>query len=492
MQQKLRHGLLLRYRSSKKKKYKRALGSLLFILMVLNITFAYADVEEDKDNLLILTKEKAISTAIQNSNDLKRIDLDYNKLQRDFNNAKEKSDEAQETLDALERYKYLYEKEQDAKQSPLQEQYNQKKEELKIEEDKLTEMEQAEKPDLEQIANQQQIITNLEKEIEELKSEINKLSLSPSEQEEMDKYRKTFVNYGEVPPTFSDEEEFKLFIRDRDLKWYEVQGKIEKQNINVEKAKKSIELKVGQIWNQIVQIYYSIKIKKDLYELQSKEFVQIEMKFKNGQTSKLDKDIAENELKKLELQIDNLIKDKENSEMMLKKEIGISIDKEIKLDFQENKIKEVSEYSVYLQNALKNRGEIKIAEIDLDIKERELGIADDYLDEDNMEFKEINEQLYEKQIFLQDAKKQVEKNVKELYMNVCEKKSEFDLKVKSLEKKKSDLKAADNRYQHGTISLDKLWKDEVAKTQAEIEYKAAKINYIEAMCNLEMACEIGY
>jgi hypothetical protein len=299
--------------------------------------------------------------------------------------------------------------------------------------------------------------------------------------------------YGKTPPVYSPAEMFELFIKNRDFPHYSVWASIQNLETNKKLIDASTGMAVRQIFIGIVSAQEALELQLQLYDNMKKQNENMLVMYEKGLVSEINKFNAECSLEKQRLSIKKQKRSIDNMKMILKQKIGMPLNTDILLKF-ENKIgiKPADPYKMYLKKALANRSEILTAKMDLQVKQRESDILNQYLTNESLSARiESDIALEEKKIAYADAENKVREDITAGYQDVQTKLSNFHISVKRLQNSENQYKEAEMKYSKGLISIAELWNFEIARTQARIEYNRTIRDYNESIYRLEAACNIG-
>lgn len=478
-------------------------ASTIFITSALNTS---AEVSKET---VVLTRTQALDMALGNNNNILRLDAGINTMLRNFKKYKKLSDEITKLLDGFEDYKDEYEEisseEFKAKQREISdklEKYNElskRLEDLKKELEEVkngssessgTRTEEEIKDDIDKVNKELQSLDkeSLDKESDEIKKKLAKF----------EQQKALYVSMGLASPAdgtpikLTQEQEYNRFVKARDIIWHNLQTNLEKMKYQKEAVSESIKYGVETAYDNILFAQEGLKIQKQLYEKQQKDYNNILAQYENGRVSENDKNIAEKELEKLKLQVENLTRQIENGKIQLKQLLGIDLEKTVELtESIDTNINEPKDYDEYLSSALLNRNEIIAAKLDCEEAERTFDIIKDYLDDDDYDWMDAERTLNEAQTALLEAEKEVRQNIKNAYLDVTQKKAEIDLAHKKLEAAQVQYNAVKKNYEAGRVALPMLWNVEIGVNSAKMNYDNAVIKYKTALKKLEAASKIG-
>lgn len=318
----------------------------------------------------------------------------------------------------------------------------------------------------------------------------NGITFTIEEQAEFDGYQYMF---GMKPPEYTDAEMFSKYIKNRDLPHYSVWAAV--QNLNTNKAALAASVKMGvkQLFDGVIDMQDTLLLQQQLYGNMKKQNEQMLVKYESGLVSEINKYISETALEKQRLTIEKLERSLENMMMSLKQQLGIPLRQEITLvPYGIKGIKPANTYSYYLKDGLKNRSEIIIAGMDLQVEQRENDIIKQYYKNEFLtERMEADQALEEKKITYKEAVNNVTADISSGFKDVQLKNSSFYISLAKLQLEEGKLKDAELKYNKGMVSIVDLWNTEISATQARISYNRAMRDYNNAVYKLEAACGIG-
>ncbi|MBO3442786.1 TolC family protein [Clostridium haemolyticum] len=478
---------------------------------------------------LNLSRNEAVNLAINNSNDIKRVDTGVDTLVRKFKDAKDLSDKVKKLEDKFEDYKSAYKKinspEFKAAKEKLQgaiDGYSKVDKVLKdlneklilinkIPEDKLTPEQVKQKEAIKQgiaqaqgkkkyIENQLKVsnmsIDDARKKYAEIQAKLaefevgKKFFIELSEQGTGLEYPLVDIKTGE-PLKLSQKEEYYDFKRPQEI-WNLVQCLLEKAVKQKELVKSIAGVQVNEAYTKILYGEDGYAVKNKLYERMIKGYNDITKSYEVGESSKLQKDITKISLDKIKLDVQSLKRTIESGKVQFKSSLGIDLTGDIQLkDKIDKNIKELKGFQEYLDSAFKNRYEIFSADVDVRECNRSFDTIKDYFCDDDYEWLNIEKQLDEAKIALSEAKRSVKKDIEKRYIDVKQKKKQIDMNLKNLEKAKIQLDAAKKSYEIGVKAIGLTWDAELAVSKAQMDYDASIRDYQIALYKLEKASGIG-
>ncbi|MBM7870507.1 hypothetical protein JOC70_001992 [Clostridium pascui] len=452
-----------------------ALISVITISPMLNIKASSAE----DNTVLNLTKEKAVEMALSNVDNFQKLDTLSKNMNIQLDMALDLKEKMQETLDAIQNYKNLYSREQKIEGNPA---YHLRQQLI------LLNSKNPKSPE------DEEMIKKLEEEIsnnplsEDEEKEWGKIKLLPGEFVKIEVYKRMF---GGKPPNYTAKEEFNMFIKNRDFVWYSVDKEIEKLDLSKEAAAEGIKNSVAELYDNIVQLKDAINLQENVYSNQKREYDNLVIQVNQGQVPETEKIIAETELNKLKLQIDPIKRNKENLEMALKKLLGISLTRSVSIEGQHISLESIPSIESLVNSALSKRSEIKSAQIDINVKEREFDIAKGYLDSEDNELKKAESEVAQKKLILSNVENNIKSEINKAFLEIHEKESIIGLNKAKLENKKKQLGLMEQRYKQGMIPMSTVLSFNLAILSAEMEYQNGMLDLNKSINKLKSASEIG-
>nr|WP_243429104.1 TolC family protein [Clostridium pascui] len=282
-----------------------------------------------------------------------------------------------------------------------------------------------------------------------------------------------------------------MFIKNRDFVWYSVDKEIEKLDLSKEAAAEGIKNSVAELYDNIVQLKDAINLQENVYSNQKREYDNLVIQVNQGQVPETEKIIAETELNKLKLQIDPIKRNKENLEMALKKLLGISLTRSVSIEGQHISLESIPSIESLVNSALSKRSEIKSAQIDINVKEREFDIAKGYLDSEDNELKKAESEVAQKKLILSNVENNIKSEINKAFLEIHEKESIIGLNKAKLENKKKQLGLMEQRYKQGMIPMSTVLSFNLAILSAEMEYQNGMLDLNKSINKLKSASEIG-
>lgn len=273
---------------------------------------------------------------------------------------------------------------------------------------------------------------------------------------------------------------------------------IVKSNINKELLYISVENGVRQAFDSILKLSESIKISADLFEIQTAKYNQAEMNFKNGSISEQERFLCEMEMKKQKIELDKLKRNLKNLEMSFKKQIGIDLNKEIKLIAYNTDLRlSIDKYDKYLSEALARRSEIISVKMDLKAKEIELYRfnlvyrLDHRTDELDLYKKDIELQMVSLKNQLRESEETVEQDIRNAYVDLASKQISLENAKFNSDTASTNYKAAEIKNKTGTISKMNFKSAQITYNQVKIKYNVELRNFEYALYKMRNCCNVG-
>lgn len=458
----------------------------IVLIMTLGMVPFYVNAEKKELEPLTLIKSEAIDKLKANNTTLRKLDINLNTMNRSYNELLILRSTMENLKRAYENFAPLYEKEQTMITSPL---YI-KQQKLLEAHKKLENLDpESDTYELDKENLEKEIINNTLSE-----NEVKELSTISLTGEEMGTLLMLKKQFGPVPRQLTPKEEFEMFIKNKEFPYYAMEGAIENFKRTQKIVSNSLESGALELYNGIIQMKEGKNLQENFYEKALKDYKIVDKKYELGLISEIERKSTEVELNKTKLQLEQFKRQIENMEMQFKALIGVEVNREIKIsqDKEEVKFKDIPlSYDGYLNKALINRGEIKNALKDLDVKQREFNIIKDYFTEKDFQWKEANTAVIEKVLLIDDARKKVEIDIQKGYLDLTQKRDEVELAKKKLEQINIQYENVLNTYEAGFTTIDMKWNVELGKIKSTMDYKSALVNYNNALRKMEMASNLG-
>lgn len=404
----------------------------LALVLLLMIALSSIPISSNADDSggISLTLVECMDRAVVNSHKVVVLEQQMKDVKKQQKKAQEMSDDIQEYLDSMDSYKRLYERQKDGDTLTIYEEY-----ELLI-------------------------------------------------------YQYTF---GFEPQSYPLQEMYEKFIKIRDLPHYSAWASYQNLKTNGDVLSSSIKMTVKQLFDSIVDMQDAISLQEQLYANMQKQNEQMLVKYNQGQVSEINKYLSDCELERQRLTIQKLNRSLDNLMMSLKQQIGVSLQQELVLKYDNAEgIKETKSYNALLEDALSNRSEVLIAKMSLQVKQREDDILKQYfLDEQTIERVDSSTALEEARIAYDEAVNSVTSDIYSGYSDVKLKQHNFRIAKAKLQNAEQQYKEAFSKYEKGLISLTELWKVEITEVQARFDCNKAKRDNNNMVYKLEVASGIG-
>lgn len=449
--------------------------SMTAISPMLNIKASSAE----DNTVLNLTKEKAVEMALSNVDNFQKLDTLSKNMDIQLDMALDLKEKMQETLDAIQDYKNLYSRLKKINENAA---YDLRQQLI------LLNAKNPKSPEDEEMIKklEEEVSNNPLSEVEE--KEWEKIKLLPGQFVKIEVYKRKF---GGSPPNYTAKEEFNMFIKNRDFVWYSVDKEIKKLDLSKEVATESIKNSVAELYDNIVQLKDAINLQENVYNNQKREYDNLVKKVNQGQASETERITAETELNKLKFQISSIKRTKENLEMTLKKLLGVSLTRNINIEGQHISLESIPSIESLVNNALSERTEIKSAQIDINVKERELDIAKGYLNSEDSELKKAESEVVQKKLILGNVQNDIKSEMNKAFLEVQEKESIVGLNKAKLENNKKQLELMEQRYKQGIIPMSTVLSFNLAILSSEMEYQNSMLDLNKSINKLKSASDIG-
>lgn len=299
---------------------------------------------------------------------------------------------------------------------------------------------------------------------------------------------------GMNPSNLSLEEQYIHIVKPLKFQWMELDTSIDNTSMNGAAISNTIKNGVRTIYDNIQSLEDSIKIQDESLILQQKKYDTAKLKFDNGQISELDRYSSEVDLKKAALTRDTSVRNKDNLYLLLKRQMGTNLKQDLELkpyDSTPSDLKLLGS-GEYLNKALSNRYEILSAENNLDLKQSEFSIMEDYISYTSSPYyEEAQDSVQECSFALRDAINNVTRDIKLGYADALKKQRAVNSASQKVDSALRRLDEYKLRYQLGAINDTVLKDTEISYEQAQAGYKKAVMDFNTALYKLNMASGIG-
>ncbi|WP_196247021.1 TolC family protein [Clostridium novyi] len=488
---------------------------------------------------LKLSRDEAVTLAVKNSNDIKRVDTGVDTIARKFKDARDLSDKVKELEEKFADYKKAWKKinspEFKAAKAKLEgaikavEGYSKSDEVLKdlnaklsalnkIPEDKLTPEMKAQKNQIiagiKKVEGTKQAIESQLKQgnmsIEAAKEKYPEFKKQYAEIQaklaEFEAGKKTLIELSEPgtsleyplvdiktgePLNLTQEEEYYDFKRPQEI-YYAVQVLLEKAVKQKGLVKSIASVQVNEAYTKILYGEDGYGVKSKLCDRIQKGYNDVTKSYDIGTSSKLQKDLTKISLDQMKLDVDSLKRTVDSGKIQFKSSLGVDLTFNIELkDKIDKTVREPKGFQEYLNDAFKNRYEIFSADRDLKEYERSFETIKDYFVDDDYEWMNVAKQIDETKLALSDAKRDVKRDIEDKYLEVKQKRNEIEISKKKLEKAQIQLDAANKAYEIGVKAIGLTWDAELAVAKAQMDYDTSIRDYQIALYKLEKASGIG-
>ena len=293
------------------------------------------------------------------------------------------------------------------------------------------------------------------------------------------------------PRELTPELQYEKFVYPREVPVVIAKNMLKKAELQKETINCALDVKVKEGYDAILYGQEGYSLTQKLYDKQLKDYSQLTSKYQVGVVSEVEKDIAELELKKSKLQLDNLDRDVKNGKLQLKQSLGTDI--HIEYNFTDEKLApgELLTYNQYLANAKSSRGEILAAAIDIEEKQYIFDLVKNYYNEDELEYKQADQKLSEAKANYTEISNEVESNIQNSYLEVQQKLSAMQLADTKLQQAEVQYNSVKTSYETGLMTIAMMWNVELGVNQAEMNQSKAQRDYNNAMYKLEQNSKIG-
>lgn len=299
--------------------------------------------------------------------------------------------------------------------------------------------------------------------------------------------------FGDKPPLFSGEEMYKQYISNRDMPHYSTWAQIQNLKRSREVTKLTLEDSIRSLYATVLYLRDLQNVTTQSLKTMEKEYKNIMLQYEKGLISEIERYQCQVSLDKKRLELKKQNRNKENTEMLLKKRCTIPASQEIELESSGiTSGTQLLSFKVYRDKALKNRNEIVTAKMELSVVTRELDIMKQYL---------TNPLLYERMELQQKADNAlfsvtqgtnaVLEDIQWAYADAISKKTQVSIAKKAFENAKTNLTIAEKQYMLGLIDIIAVWNAKDSAYTSEINYSKALRDFDYAYYKINLASGLG-
>ncbi len=296
---------------------------------------------------------------------------------------------------------------------------------------------------------------------------------------------------GNKPKNLSPAKTYATFVYLRNIPWVIAQDMMDKAKLQREVIQSATDVLVKQGYDTILYAEDGYNLTKQVYDKQVKDYGQLAKKYEVGAASEIEKNLAQMELQKSKLNLDNLQRQVENGKTQIKQSLGVNLKDNYNFEDEKIQTKEPLTYDEYLTSAMKNRAEILDAKITIAEKQKIFDDLKGYFNKGDLEYLQAEEEIEEAKLKEDQTSKQIETEIQSDYLDIKQKQEDLKLTAKKVEQANNQYKVVNTSYEAGMKPLSMLWLVELGKNKAQIDNNKALRDYNNALYALEANCKIG-
>lgn len=318
-------------------------------------------------------------------------------------------------------------------------------------------------------------------------------NLSVFEEEQILKYRE---EYGDIPPPYSRQSLMESYLNGRAFSSYSSWLQLLELKDTYDTSKAKLEADIQAIYYNVLyhnELSQSLEASLNTME---KQYSGIDLKYKNGLITELDKSKFELDLNKKRLEVKKQKRRQELQELILKQECGIAGSQKIELTSKDaglDKEYRLDTYKNYVDKALAARSEVVNARLKAEVYKKELEYYDKYINQKYAFARtELESQIEDADFAVIQNNVNVNCDIQEAYIALKSVQSQMEIEKRNALSKKADYNAAEKKYSQGQLSLIELLDAKDAANNAEIVFRKAQREVAYSFYRLEeLACKLG-
>lgn len=316
-------------------------------------------------------------------------------------------------------------------------------------------------------------------------------ALTQQEAMNLARYRAIFGTYAPTP--MNGQSKFDT-IKDADFGQYALWVGAQNLKNTKNQTKNFLVMAVRQSYDGLLSMQESIAGLESNVGSMQKQYDQLLTKLKLGQVSEIERFQSEVRLEQQKLLLSKLKRDYSSQEMAFNKLIGQPLTTKNILTAAPITDQPTlpPDYNTYLEKALKSRSEVLNAQNDLTVKQRELGIMEQYsIEKSGFDYREEDQGVAEKRAALKEAVNTVTNDMQYAYTDLTIKKKNIDIAKSSLDNTQKQYDDAKLRYDQGLLPLSALWDLQTALITAKNSYNSAQRAYSTAWYKMDLSTGAG-
>ncbi len=264
---------------------------------------------------------------------------------------------------------------------------------------------------------------------------------------------------------------------------------------NLNATKNAMKIALRGMYLGLYNTYNDLEIKKEELKTAEDKYEQAETSFNENTISQIEFDEAKFTYQKAKKEYDILVRDLENMERQFNAFVGKDIDTTYSLENVMMNNEGLKSTQEYIDSALENRSEIWDLEEQIKLKELEKEVYErrNYLLYSNVK-KDYNSLMRDYEILkikLENAKKDIEKEIRLAYMNVRSSYKQVTMLRNILNKQNQTLSDLKAQNEAGYVTDTTVEEIENAIKELRKQYHLSIYNYNTSFMKLKFASDIG-
>ncbi len=286
-------------------------------------------------------------------------------------------------------------------------------------------------------------------------------------------------------------QEYDIFIYPLQIVPMTFATNIETTRIALDTEKERLKINTSHTYNSLLILHSASKQQLSQVQLLEKDKQSMARKYELGLAAAYDAKQAQYDYEIALLEMKKMDRDIDTQEMAFKKMLGLELNKELELVDDYKTVTAFNPIETYIESALKNRNEIKTAQISVKEKKNERDYANIYLSSASDPYKIIEAKYQESELTLQQRQQSIEMEIRNAFADVQNKQAVMKLRQKEFQGKNTIYLSAQRYLALGYISEHTVNGYESGLHLSEQAYLSAQKSYYEAVSAIKAASGIG-
>ncbi|MHB8062786.1 MAG: TolC family protein [Ruminiclostridium sp.] len=299
--------------------------------------------------------------------------------------------------------------------------------------------------------------------------------------------------FGDIPPPYSKEIMFDRYTQSSAFPQYS-------NWLQVQKLKSSQDITKSTLKESVRSMYYNVLYLQDLQvvmkqslETMEKQYKILQLQYEKGLVSELDTYQCQVSLDKKKRELKKQERNIENAEMLLKNKCGIPVSQEIDLESTElPAAAKLLSYDTYYKKACESRNEIVNSKLELTVLTRELDILNGYKKNPySFDKMDLAEQIENAELSVSQGSETVLGDIQWAYADVTSSQLNMSISKKNADNAKANYTNMETRYAQGQVNLLELWNARDSADTAAVNYRKAQRDFACASNKMDLASGLG-